>query len=346
MTDHVDTKMDSIYDLLEQEVLSADLPDEEKTRFLKKVYRLSTTKTNLMVVGPTGAGKSSTINALFNADRVAAGRVASGEPEYVEAAQVGAGVDPETGEIQEYALGNLVLWDTPGLGDGGEADERHIQEISDKLREIDDEGRPLIDLVLVILDASAKDLGTPYRLISQVILPTLDGDTSRILVAINQADIAMRGGHHWDYEKNEPDAVLSAFLEEKVRSIAQRVKEETGTEVCPVCYCAGFKEGGQDQQRPYNLAKLLYHIVRSIPADKRLAVVDNLNRDEDAWEDDDGKADYKRSIFSDIGLEMSVWADEAAELGQEVLGVPGWLVGKVIGGTFGLVVGVLDTLLS
>ena len=77
MTDHVDTRMDSIYDLLEQEVLSADLPDEEKTNFLKKVYRLSTTRTNLMVVGPTGAGKSSTINALFNADRVGGGVTAN-----------------------------------------------------------------------------------------------------------------------------------------------------------------------------------------------------------------------------------------------------------------------------
>ena len=78
--------------------------------------RLKKQKVNLMVTGATGCGKSSTINALFG----------------VEVAKVGTSVDPETMDIERYELDNLVVWDTPGLGDGKEADNRHSKRMIDK----------------------------------------------------------------------------------------------------------------------------------------------------------------------------------------------------------------------
>ena len=66
----------------------------------------------------------------------------------------------------------------------------------------------LIDLVLVILDGSTRDLGTSYELINNVIIPNLgENKKDRILVAINQADAAMKG-RHWDYNTNKPDGEL------------------------------------------------------------------------------------------------------------------------------------------
>lgn len=111
----------------------------------------------MLITGATGSGKSSTINALFGTDT----------------AKVGMGVDPETMDIQKYELDNLVLWDSPGLGDGKEKDQRHAKGIIKKLNELDKDGRPLIDLVLVILDGGSRDLGTSYELINQVIIPNL-----------------------------------------------------------------------------------------------------------------------------------------------------------------------------
>ena len=72
-----------------------------------------------MITGATGSGKSSTINALFD----------------MEVAKVGVGVDPETMDIKKYELDNLVLWDSPGLGDGKEADVKHAKNIIEKLYE-------------------------------------------------------------------------------------------------------------------------------------------------------------------------------------------------------------------
>ena len=56
----------------------------------------------MLVVGGTGAGKSSTINALFGS----------------EVAKVGRYSDPETMEISSMELNKLMrFWDSPGLGD-------------------------------------------------------------------------------------------------------------------------------------------------------------------------------------------------------------------------------------
>ena len=52
----------SIYEMLEEETLCADIPNDEKSKFLQKLSILRANKTNIMVVGSTGAGKSSTIN--------------------------------------------------------------------------------------------------------------------------------------------------------------------------------------------------------------------------------------------------------------------------------------------
>ena len=168
---------------------------------------------------------------------------------YVEVAKGGSKADPETKDIEKYTIGNLVLWDTPGLGDGTEIDEHHKEVITELLREKDEDGNALIDLVLVILDGSTRDLGTSYKILNDVIIPELGGENNRILVALNQADIAMKTGRHWDYEKNEPDETLVKFLEEKVESIKARIKEDSNLDVEPIYYCAGYEEESGDVVR-------------------------------------------------------------------------------------------------
>ena len=163
---------------------------------LKNILHLRGLEINIMITGATGSGKSSTINALFDAN----------------VAKVGFSVDPETMEIEKYTLQNLILWDSPGLGDGKEADNRHAKNIIKKLNEVDRNGNALIDLVLVILDGSTRDLGTSYELINSVIIPNLGTNKKdRILVTINQSDVAMKG-RHWNYNLNKPDITLENFF--------------------------------------------------------------------------------------------------------------------------------------
>ena len=326
-------KEKTVLEAMESDIMNADIPDVEKNKLMKNFLKLKEQKINLMITGATGCGKSSTINALFNAEK----------------AKVGVGVDPETMDIQKYELENLILWDSPGLGDGKEADNRHAKNIIKKLNERDENGNLLIDLVLVILDGSSRDLGTSYELINSVIIPNLGEDKeNRILVAINQADVAMKG-RYWNYEENKPEPRLVEFLEEKVASVKRRIKEGTGVDVEPIYYCAGFKEEGKEQNKPYNLSKLLYYIIKFTPKQKRLAYIENINQNQEMWKDNDDLKNYSEEISKSMWETVKDCAAEGADIGGaigSVFGESGRRIGKVVGGVIGGVVGFVKGLFS
>ena len=350
------------YDLLKEFgsiIMKEKLNENVKEKLLGNLLKLKKEKVNLIVTGATGCGKSSTINALFG----------------VEVAKVGTSVDPETMEIKKYELDNLVIWDTPGLGDGKEADNRHSKRIIDKLYEKDENGNLLIDLVLVILDGGSRDLGTSYELINNVIIPNLgENKENRILVAINQADVAMKG-KYWDEEKNRPEKELEIFLDKKVESVKKRIKEATGIEVEPIYYSAGYKEEGYMQQKPYNLSKLLYYILQHTPEEKRVIYAQNLNQEKVMWKSNDELKNYKKGILESVfGATIGVLTEgvanvvngavnvvedladgisEGSSTGSDVGGALGGIfggigetIGSVVGGVVGGTVGAIGSAVS
>ena len=301
------------------------ISEQEKNIVLRNLAKLKDSKVNVLVTGATGCGKSSTINALFNTNK----------------AKVGQGSNPETMDIAKYELDNIILHDTPGLGDGKEADIRHSKAIIDKLNELDGATKsPLIDLVLVILDGSSRDLGTSFELINQVIIPNLGNDKNRLLIAINQADMAMKG-RYWDYLHNKPEAKLVEFLNEKIESTKKRIKEATGVDVEPIYYCAGYKDGDA-VQNPYNLSKLFAYMLRHTKIEKRALYIQDINKQEEMWKDDEDlkkhQAEIKKSVMDSVIESASNGADIGGNIGA-IFGKGGEVVGKVIGAVCGGVVG-------
>ena len=167
---------------------------------------------DVMVTGVTGAGKSTTLNAFFQKT----------------VAKVGDGVDPETMELDAYALNDFFrVWDTPGLGDGVEKDKIHKKKLIDllyKTYSVDNQIYGFIDMILVIIEGATRDMGSTYTLLNEIIVPNIQ--KNRILVAINQADIAMKG-FYWNNITKLPDSQLINFLNDKAISIKERVKEAT-----------------------------------------------------------------------------------------------------------------------
>jgi len=324
---------DKIFEVLEKDITnSKDIDELTKSKLLKNVLALKSQKLNIMITGATGAGKSSTINALFNTN----------------IAKVGAGVDPETMDVTRYELNNLVLWDSPGLGDGKEKDNLHAKNIIAKLNELDSKRQPLIDLVLVIVDGSTKDLGTSYELINSVIIPNLGANPEdRILVGINQADNARKGRNVWDYDHNRPTPETEVFLKDKVRSVKARIKEATDVDVEPVFYAAGFKEG-DEAQNPYNLSKLLYMIINKIPKAKRAVLANNnISKEEEMWQDNDDIKNYNAEIKKGIMESIIETASAGADIGRNVgklFGKTGEAVGAMVGATAGAVWGGLKSI--
>ncbi len=324
---------ESIFSKLEQQIKASELPEADKEARLARLLQMSKEKVNIMLVGATGSGKSSTINALFD----------------MEVAKVGVGVEAETDSITKYELENLTIWDTPGLGDGKKADKKYKDMLIRKLNETDEDGIPMIDLVLVILDASSKDLGTSYALINNVIIPCIGEEASeRIIVALNQADLAMKG-RHWKAEENEPDEKLTEYLKEKADSVRERIMETTGISIRPVYYCAGYTDEDGDRCAPYNLTKLLYYVLNSIPEKKRLVLADNLNPDKDVWLYDDEEMGQLQSssefdLFDSIGINVDYYSSEFGNVGAEILGIPGRIAGMVLGTGFGIVTGLFESI--
>lgn len=171
---------------------------------------------HFLLIGGTGVGKSSTINALT--------------PRRM--AKVGFGSEPQTQSLMGYGASGNVLWDSPGLGDGVDEDMRHISLIKDL---ITNNNHYRIQHLLLIIEANKRDYGTVYKIIEQIAKPNYD---NHISILMNQADQAMKGTH-WNSEMNEPSPKLLDFLHEQANSTKERIIKNTGISVStPIFYSA------------------------------------------------------------------------------------------------------------
>ena len=202
---------------------------------------------DIMLVGVTGAGKSSTINALLGSD----------------AAKIGWGAAPETKEIRPFKLNDYIrFWDTPGLGDSPDEDAAHLEKISSYLNRANMKNGAqcgkLVDAVLVIIDGSRRDLGAIYQLLNGTIFRNID--SRNVLFAVNQADMAM-SGRHWNENTSSPDDTLADFLREQALSVQKRISENTGRTVSlPLCYSA---------TAGFNTTTLIDYILDKLPPQRK-----------------------------------------------------------------------------
>lgn len=285
---------------------------EQREIFRKTLEKIKNIKINVLIVGGTGVGKSSTINALFQSNGL--------NP----SAKVGEGASPETMEINSYHLNNLIIWDTPGLGDSAEKDLSHQDKIVALLKCKDDFGKPLIDLIFLILDGQSRDFSSAYKLIKDVISPNIggDGEKSRLLIGLNKADKVMPH-KFWDQEKNCPNEQMTIKLDENSEIVRDRIKSDTGYFPDVIYYSAGEIVDGEIYQPPYNLAKLLSFIVDRIPAKKRAAIFSDINENKQNFSSNDSKDNYQekieKSFFESFKNVMSEVLEESAKIIGKVI---------------------------
>lgn len=230
--------------------------EDERIEIAREALKELDMPLDILIIGSTGVGKSSTINAIYGDNKT----------------KIGSGAKPQTQEIQECKISrNITLYDSPGLGEGSEKDRQHMQKIHKLLTKKDRNGNAKVDLALVIIDATVKGLGQEYETI-KYLLKTI-GDTSRILIGLNKCDSVV-SERYFDRQNNKLSPQQEDFLKEKVEDLRFRIKEDTDLELGSddiVYYSAGFyDEYEKKQDKPYNIELLAAMIMSKIPKQKRL----------------------------------------------------------------------------
>lgn len=230
----------------------------------------------IALIGFTGVGKSSTINALFNAGRpIGHVRACTQEAHEVR------------GDVSEFtgSKGTIVVYDMPGLGEDLRADERHISTYAKVL--------PRVDVAVWTFQAADRAM-TPMQnsllQLQKILGPSF---MSKLMFAVNKADATAPGEGAWMERANVPSREQRANIEEfekyileKVHQVAPRIRPEI------VTYSA---------RRHYRLDALMTSMVASIQGSRRWV----LDQRADV-------ADYQDKVDPDY---LALVKEQAASLG-------------------------------
>lgn len=203
------------------------------------------------IIGKSGVGKTSTINNLFSAN------------EYVSDIYRGT----TEAVVKRFPLKgglNLDVYDMPGLGDDIDKDKEFEAMYKDVL--------PKCDIIIYVLEVLDGSFGEDLRILKDVVLPSGQNNTEKIIIALNKVDmIGANEGIGWDYRINRPNSRQKELIEEKLSDVQRRL-----TKVLPVqkdrivCYSALKK---------YQLLEFFKAIVAYTKDGWKFVVTDNLPKD-------------------------------------------------------------------
>lgn len=191
-------------------------------------------------IGFTGVGKSSTLNALFNA-----GQAVSDVRACTQYAQSFAG------NIEKYTgtKGSINVYDMPGLGESKIKDRQHYQTYERVL--------PNVDVIVWMFNASDRTMTPMQDAIETLIARIGPNFTKHLVFVVNKADTTAPGETAWNEQFNIPSDEQKRNIEEFEKYILEKIHEVlprwNGT---VVTYSA---------KRRYHLEQLMTAMVQAMP---------------------------------------------------------------------------------
>lgn len=198
----------------------------------------------IAIIGFTGVGKSTTLNALFNAGQPTSSIRACTQNEA-----------PIIGDVSKYigSKGSVIIYDMPGLGEDIYSDQKHF----DTYRRV----LPIVDIAIWTFHTGDRSM-TPMQEALQGLLKYLGNDfQKKLMFAINKADAISPGEFAWNKTLNSPSpeqrkniAELEMYISEKIRQIMP------GWNGSIVTYSAKTR---------FRLSQLMTAMIQTLPKERR-----------------------------------------------------------------------------
>lgn len=230
------------------------LPEQQMAEeHFEEIYRMIEDKVDnepppqFAFIGETGVGKSSTLNALFNAGF---------EVSHIEACtQQAQGIEIKFDEI-EGVNGALIAYDMPGLGESRLKQKEHIVLYEKILKDV--------DVALWILDGQNRAIAQIQEYLEvelQSINPKL---LERMVIGLNKVDLIYPGETHWHPLANLPSEEQEQNIKGRIRDVQRKIRE-----VIPNWQ---GKIIGYSANKRYNLPHLFDAMMDAVPNKRRWVV--------------------------------------------------------------------------
>lgn len=166
------------------------------------------------LIGETGVGKSSTLNSLFNAGLDISHTEACTQEATEVRVPLGSMLAKKMRiDTVEANLGDLIVYDMPGLGEGLAAHDQHLATYDDILRRV--------DAALWILDAHNRMIE-----FAQTEMARLDKAlTTYMTFALNKVDMVFPGETAWYTPANLPSPEQESNIKLRMLDVESKVKE-------------------------------------------------------------------------------------------------------------------------
>lgn len=198
----------------------------------------------IALIGFTGVGKSSTLNALFNAGQPTSDVKACTQKEA-----------PIIGDVSKYtgSRGSIIVYDMPGLGEDLLSDKQHYQTYLQVL--------PVVDVAIWTFHTGDRAM-TPMQDAMTKLSNSLGHEFEhKLMFAINKADAIAPGESYWNQLTNSPSSEQKHNIEELEEYIIDKIHQVLpGWKGPIVTYSAKTR---------YRLESLITAMISVMPNDRR-----------------------------------------------------------------------------
>lgn len=195
-------------------------------------------------IGEAGVGKSSTLNALFNAGRPIS---------HTEACTQEA----EAVEIKAHGdQGLLIAYDMPGLGESIAKRGKHLATYEQILKEA--------DVALWILDAQYRAFESIQANLKNEIRSINPKLVDRMVFALNKVDLVYPGETAWHELANLPSEEQENNIDGRIKDVQKKIREAVPTWKGNII--------GYSAAKRYNLPQLFSEMLDAVPHKRQWVV--------------------------------------------------------------------------